>query len=102
MGNGTILRELMKAMRRVVDLSVICWRYRNMATINDVIQHSNVFFEKHWDRSSSLPPLEWKCDWQWAGSVPHHKRAGVYALFDAAGDLVYVGLGASRGGGLYK
>lgn len=94
-------RERMKAMCRAVDVGVICGD-RNMATINDLIQHSNVFFEKHWDSSSSLQPLEWKCDWQWAGSVPYHDMAGIYALFDSAGDLVYVGLGASRGGGLYN
>ena len=78
------------------------FRRRNMATINDLVQHSNIFFEKHWDKSSSLQPLEWKCKWSWAGSVPYHERAGVYALFDAADNVVYVGLGASRGGGPYK
>lgn len=73
-----------------------------MATINDLIQQSNKFFQKHWDKSSSLQPLEWKHKWPWSGSVPYHNLAGVYALFDAAGNVVYVGLGASRGGGLYK
>lgn len=73
-----------------------------MTTIDDVVNYSNVFFEKHWDKSSPLQAPEWKCNWQWVGSVPYHDMAGVYALFEAAGNLVYVGLGASRGGGIYN
>lgn len=33
--------------------------------------------------------------------MPYHNKGGVYALFDANGNIVYVGLGASRGGGIY-
>jgi len=72
-----------------------------MASLKELAQHSEVFFLKHWDKSSSLVPPEWRCNWSWSGSVPYHDKAGIYALFDTNGDVVYVGLGASRGGGPY-
>lgn len=34
------------------------------------------------------------------GSVP--QQGGVYALFDGDKNIVYIGLGISRGGGIYK
>jgi len=54
----------------------------DVANLKDVEHRSDVFFKKHWDRSSSIPPPKWKCNWSWVGSVPYYNRAGIYALFD--------------------
>lgn len=73
-----------------------------MANYDDLISSSNVFFKIHWATTHLGTPPEWRNDWAWEGSVPHHDKGGVYALFDKNSDVIYVGLGASRGGGIYK
>jgi hypothetical protein len=60
------------------------------------------FFKRHWvSQVLGMPPLSWR-KWEsfLSGSVPYHDTAGCYALFEDAA-LIYVGLGASRGGGIY-
>lgn len=69
-----------------------------MISMDALIDCSNEFFRRHWS-SVSLAKPKWKADWNWQGSVPHHNMRGVYALFDESGSLVYLGLGASVGGG---
>lgn len=73
-----------------------------MTTFARLKEITEEFFRRHWDSSSSHPAPTWKNEWPWEGSVPYHNKGGVYALFDANGNVVYVGLGASRGGGIYK
>ncbi len=70
-----------------------------MNSIESLVEHTNTFFNLHWPESLNSPRPEWKSDWNWQGSVPHHDKRGVYCLFDGAGDILYVGLGASVGGG---
>jgi hypothetical protein len=67
-----------------------------------LFQHTNAFFSKHWNSSVLGEPPEWKRGWAWKGSVPYHDKGGVYALFDKGNTLLYIGLGASVGGGSYK
>lgn len=59
------------------------------------------FFSLHWSRETLGEPPGWD---RWKtfllGSVPNYEQGGCYALFDQAG-LSYIGLGASKGGGLY-
>ena len=57
------------------------------------------FFELHW--GSQLPLPTWDFSWNWCSAVPNYKLGGAYALFSGE-SLVYVGLGASVGGGIYK
>ncbi len=42
----------------------------------------------------------WNFEWKWLGAIPNYDLGGVYALFSDE-QLLYVGLGASRGGGNY-
>jgi|SRR5690606_19192229 len=60
------------------------------------------FFERHW-RDSFGPTPEWTSPWpaNSRGPLPCADMQGCYALYKG-GDLIYVGLGASRGAGLYK
>ena len=62
---------------------------------------TQVFFNQHWSTDSLGPTPEWQA---WStflfGSVPKYNEGGCYALF-IKNELVYIGLGASKGGGLY-
>lgn len=59
------------------------------------------FFERHWNVEALGAPPAWQA-WETFldGSVPNHQYGGCYAIF-AGHELIYVGLGASRGGGRY-
>lgn len=57
------------------------------------------FFKLHWGLPSDVP--HWDYSWTFSGPVPNYLHGGLYALF-AGESLVYVGLGASRGGGIYQ
>ncbi|MCW5581097.1 MAG: hypothetical protein KIS72_07145 [Luteimonas sp.] len=59
------------------------------------------FFERHWARSILGLPPKWKgWDTFLQGSVPNFRCGGCYAIFFES-ELAYIGLGASRGGGIY-
>lgn len=73
-----------------------------MPKLIEIISATNDFFSRHWDKSSDIGPYAWLNNWTWNTSVPHHDKSGVYALLDESGEVVYIGLGASRGGGIYK
>ena len=57
------------------------------------------FFTLHWGLTDKHP--QWDFSWTWCNAVPNYQLGGLYALF--SGDkLLYIGLGASKGGGIYK
>lgn len=62
---------------------------------------TQIFFKNHWSTDSLGTAPEWEA---WGtflyGSVPKYNEGGCYALF-IKDELVYIGLGASKGGGLY-
>ena len=70
-----------------------------MSTLEKLLEITEVFFSRHW--SESKPHPQWRFDWQWRGPVPNYLLGGVYCLV-ADDNVVYVGLGNSRGGGIYK
>ncbi len=73
-----------------------------MNKIEDLTARTEQFFFEHWVQERHGDPPQWKAwDPFLQGSVPNHEFAGCYALFKNS-ELVYVGLGASRGGGIYK
>ena len=71
---------------------------QSMEDREKLISHTVEFFQKHWNLEKSPP--EWSEPWMWIGSVPNYQLGGVYALFKGD-ELIYIGLGASRGGGRY-
>ncbi|MEJ2612048.1 MAG: hypothetical protein P8179_18740 [Candidatus Thiodiazotropha sp.] len=71
-----------------------------MSTMKDVICATHSFFEKHWCEDEEIP--QWSDSWDWKDSVPNHDKSGVYALIAEDKEVVYIGVGASRGGGRYK
>jgi hypothetical protein len=70
-------------------------------TIADLEEATSRFFKMHWNEPAiSLSPPSWLGWHEFHGSVPNFQNAGCYALFEGR-SIVYVGLGASKGGGLY-
>jgi hypothetical protein len=69
------------------------------ATKENLLTSTERFFKRHWGIEQPSPA--WDFSWQWRGAIPNYDHGGVYALF-AGNQLLYVGLGASRGGGIYK
>lgn len=71
------------------------------AGVQDLEAATSAFFSLHWNTTVSGVPPAWE---PWTtfleGSVPNYQYGGCYALFSES-ELVYVGVGASRGGGLY-
>jgi hypothetical protein len=70
-----------------------------VTTKDELVQATDKFFELHWP--AGVPRPSWDFSWNWKGAVSNYQLGGVYALFNSEA-LVYVGLGASRGGGIYE
>ena len=68
-------------------------------------ERTSEFFRRHWPETTRFQqtchPPNWIGGWKWQGSVPYHDKSGVYALISRTGEVIYVGLGASRGSGQY-
>lgn len=74
---------------------------RTSAGLDQLREETCAFFSLHWN-SASLGELPTWDRWETflKGSVPNYQFGGCYALF-SGDELIYVGLGASRGGGRY-
>lgn len=77
-----------------------------MSDLNPITQfqleaETKKFFGMHWNTDLiGTPSPSWQVWNEFKGSAPNYQLGGCYALF--AGDaLEYIGLGSSRGGGLY-
>lgn len=70
-------------------------------TIGDLETKTLQFFQMHWNANVIGQEAPQWAHWaEFKGSVPSYQLAGCYALFKHA-DLSYIGVGASKGGGLY-
>jgi len=72
-------------------------------TVNNVEEKTKEFLKLHW-RTELLESVELPEAWaayNLKGAVPYGDRQGCYALVEDD-QVVYIGLGASRGGGLYS
>lgn len=73
-----------------------------MTTFKEIQEETILFFDKHWPIKNRKEYPTWNSDWNWQGSIPNYDKGGLYALFNNESQLVYVGLGISRGDGRYK
>ena len=62
-------------------------------------KYTTTFFDMHWRFDIEKP--NWDFSWNWCGAVPNYLLGGVYALF-RDDELLYIGLGNSRGRGIYE
>jgi hypothetical protein len=70
--------------------------------LEKLIEATSGFFGLHWSPEQLGEPPGWRL-WETflEGSVPGYQYGGCYALFEG-NRLTYIGLGVSRGGGLYQ
>jgi hypothetical protein len=63
-----------------------------MNTINfeDLINHTNDFFNKFWNIQSEIPPT-WSEPWDLNSEIPNNRRKGCYAIFEGE-ELVFADL----------
>jgi len=68
-------------------------------SINDVKKETAEFFRMHWNLNIPIPA--WNDKYSFQGAVPDGDKQGCYALL-INDEVVYIGLGASKGSGIYK
>lgn len=70
--------------------------------MSNIEELTKEFFHLHWQDSFGSAP-EWSGYWSITsqGPIPNGDKQGCYSLYEN-GKLTYIGLGVSRGGGLYK
>ncbi|HFD32907.1 MAG TPA: hypothetical protein ENJ28_09420 [Gammaproteobacteria bacterium] len=65
-------------------------------------KYTNEFFEKHWCiQKIQAPPPQWSQEYYLKGCMPNHDKQGVYAFLTEK-EVIYIGVGASRGSGRYR
>jgi len=69
-------------------------------TLDDIKVVSDEFFRRHWPSSGEEVP-KWNSPWDLIGTLPGHNKQGVYLLLGEHGEVLYIGVGASLGGGKY-
>lgn len=63
---------------------------------------SDDFFKRHWPHSSWGAPPTWGQIWRFRGAMDGGDKQGVYALLSDRDEVLYIGVGASLGGGTYQ
>ena len=64
-------------------------------------KETDEFFSLHWNQGEiGYPPPLWSLPYLFIGSTPNHDKQGVYA-FLRNDEVIYIGVGASRGSGKY-
>jgi hypothetical protein len=58
------------------------------------------FIDLHWPQGDDMP--RWSAPWDFISGIPQGDCPGCYAFFDFNGNIIYIGVGASKGSGLYK
>lgn len=71
-----------------------------MANRDELGNLTKEFFLRHWREEALGAPPVWDFSWELRGAAPNGRLGGLYAL-SRAQELLYVGLGSSRGGGDY-
>jgi|TARA_R110002072_G_C7942579_1_gene532622 hypothetical protein len=69
-------------------------------TLEDIKAVSDEFFRRHWP-SSTVEMPRWNDPWDLVGTLPGHNKQGVYLLLGEHDEVLYIGVGASLGGGKY-
>lgn len=71
-------------------------------TLQQLQENTDAFFERHWPDGRAWQGFSRRWEpWDMVGTMPNHDRQGCYALLSGE-DVLYVGVGASLGGGSYE
>jgi hypothetical protein len=69
-------------------------------TFDAIKAASDEFFRRHWSTSETEVP-SWNSPWDFVGTLPGHNKQGIYLLLGEHDEVLYIGVGASLGGGKY-
>jgi hypothetical protein len=74
-----------------------------MPSIKDVERETKVFLARHWqiEKLDTDEVPFWSRAYSFQGTCPNQDRPGCYALLDDK-EVIYIGVGASRGHGIYE
>ena len=73
----------------------------NNRHLDTLIEYSKEFFDKHWDINQLGEPPVWSHVFSDFVRMPNYLKAGVYAFIKKS-EVIYIGVGASKGGGIYQ
>ena len=68
-------------------------------TIEHLKEATSTFLELH---AKSTKVAEWSEPWSFKGEIPNQAKQGVYAFLNTDQEVVYIGVGASKGDGIYE
>jgi hypothetical protein len=72
-------------------------------SLEDLIKISNQFFALHWNGELiGYNPPNWSERYTFKGSLPNYDKQGVYAFVTDDSEITYIGVGTSKGSGLYR
>jgi len=71
------------------------------STFKDLIAKTNLFFKLHWPENNEPNIPKWSEPWDYNSSIPYGDKPGCYAFIDNNNQIVYIGVGASKGKGIY-
>ena len=74
----------------------------NIIPLNDIKTATVEFFKLHWPSINWGTPPVWGSPWRLCGPNPYGKKQGVYALLNNKDEIIYIGVGASLGSGIYQ
>ena len=66
----------------------------------NLLQQTEDFFENHWNRETLGESPTWSNVFSDFVRMPNYLKAGVYAFIKNS-EITYIGVGASKGGGIY-
>lgn len=72
----------------------------NASSLNELKIQSKLFFDLHWNEALLGVVPQWSDIFSDFVRMPNYLKAGVYA-FVRGDEVVYIGVGASKGGGTY-
>lgn len=69
--------------------------------LKNLIALTEIFFQNHWNEKKLGLPPSWSSIHTDFRKIPNYDKQGVYA-FVKDDEITYIGVGTSRGGGLYR
>ena len=71
------------------------------ANLENLLEYTEDFFQNHWNGEKLGLPPSWSSIHTDFRKIPNYDKQGVYA-FVKDDEITYIGVGTSRGGGLYR
>lgn len=73
-----------------------------MVSFLEVLNETTEFFKRHWPHSWWGEAPRWTNPWYFRGTMFGGEKQGVYSLLNSDSEVLYIGVGASLGRGIYE